>query len=253
MQGQIVRVCDLPSKGMFYPKDIEIYVKPMSVKDEIASNSSRFDLSKANYYQMLLDNITVVGPFNKNNLLYADVQLIDLVRRLYTFDLEEDVQIRDYPCDSPKCSNKVSVGFRLCDIEFTDLEEDCFLKEYEFSDSTKVKVAPITISDFISISRKYLSSIHWKDGESPDVSDFVVANYVASVREVVDRIFENNEKRFEFLFDFFSNLYKNIDKKILSEMESKISSEIVPFEKECPVCGGITEVYVEPSVRFHQD
>jgi hypothetical protein len=35
MDGQLVELLNLPSKGYSYPKDIEIYVKPLSIKEQI--------------------------------------------------------------------------------------------------------------------------------------------------------------------------------------------------------------------------
>lgn len=89
--GQLIRFEDLPSKGFTYPKDIEIYVKPMTLKEEVSSTVGRFEVSRAGYYETLLKNIDIQGNFDRKNLLYGDVQLIDLVRRLYTYELEEKI------------------------------------------------------------------------------------------------------------------------------------------------------------------
>ena len=45
MDGQLVRVDQLPSKGKVYPEDIEIYVKPLTIKEQM--DMSRYGVSEA--------------------------------------------------------------------------------------------------------------------------------------------------------------------------------------------------------------
>ena len=40
MEGQLVALDVLPSKGEIYPKDIEIYVKPLSIKQQMDNTCS---------------------------------------------------------------------------------------------------------------------------------------------------------------------------------------------------------------------
>ena len=70
MEGQLVALDVLPSKGEIYPKDIEIYVKPLSIKQQM--DMDRYGISQAEYYQLLLNGITVRGEYDKNNLLFYD-------------------------------------------------------------------------------------------------------------------------------------------------------------------------------------
>ena len=91
MDGQIVDLHQLPSKGIGYPKDIEIYVKPLSIKEQI--DMERYGITDAEYFRMLLNGVTIHGDFNKNNLLHSDVQFLDVVRRLFSFDTKDKVNI----------------------------------------------------------------------------------------------------------------------------------------------------------------
>ena len=42
---------------------------------------------------MILNGITVHGDFNKRNLLHSDVQFIDVVRRLFSFDTQDKISV----------------------------------------------------------------------------------------------------------------------------------------------------------------
>ena len=84
------RVFHFVSEGLHligYPKDIEIYIKPLSIKEQI--DMERYGISDAEYFQMILNGITIHGDFNKRNLLHSDIQFIDVVRRLFSFDVKD--------------------------------------------------------------------------------------------------------------------------------------------------------------------
>ena len=57
MDGQRVDLLDLPSKGYSYPKDIEIYVRPLTIKEQI--DMERYGISDAEYYNLILTGITI--------------------------------------------------------------------------------------------------------------------------------------------------------------------------------------------------
>ena len=67
MEGQLIPLTQLPSKGKPYPKDIEIYVQPLVIKDQM--DMDRYGVSQAEYYQILLDGITIKGDYDKGDLL----------------------------------------------------------------------------------------------------------------------------------------------------------------------------------------
>ena len=76
----------LPSKGVAYPDNIEILVSPMRIRERRMLEGA----TQSTYYEKLIEGITVRGGiFNKRDLLFADVQFLDLVRRLFTFDVEQ--------------------------------------------------------------------------------------------------------------------------------------------------------------------
>ena len=66
MEGQLVKLTDLPSKGVKYPQDIEIYVRPLSIKQQM--DMDRYGVSQAEYYNILLNGIAIHGDFNKYDL-----------------------------------------------------------------------------------------------------------------------------------------------------------------------------------------
>ena len=109
MEGQLVRLTDLPSRGVTYPDDMELYVKPLSIREQMEMD--RYGISQAEYYQILLDGITIRGNYNVNKLWFHDVQFMDIIRRLFTFDTEEEIVVSDYPCDDRYCTGKVILLF----------------------------------------------------------------------------------------------------------------------------------------------
>lgn len=242
MDGQLIQLDILPTKGIKYPDDIEIYVKPLTIKEQI--DMDRYGISQAEYYQKVLDGVTIKGFYNKQDLFFCDIQFIDLVRRLYTFDLKEEIQAKEYPCRY--CDGTVDYSFTFDQISFTELKEEVFNKEYEFSDGLKIVTGPITIKEFIEMSRKYLSKT------SISQSDVYIAYFIACIKEVQDREFADKSARDKFMFDYIADIYKNKDKKILDEIEENTVSVVEPFQVLCPKCGETTEVEVTPSMRFHQ-
>jgi hypothetical protein len=252
VEGQVIPLSSLSSKGKTYPQDIEIYVRPQTLKEESSSTDKKFGISRAGYYEGLLNSISIKGCFDKKQLLFGDIQLIDLVRRLYTFELKELIYVDNCTCNNQQCNNKLNVQFTLDQVHFTDYNEDIFGKKFTFSDGLTITVSPITINDFIRISRKYLTNIDIRD-DKPDLSDYVIAYYAASVTDVEGRVFENKESMFNYIFKYFSELTKNKDKKIINEMDKELTSTVVPFSVECDKCFEKTEVYLESSHKFRQD
>ena len=120
MEGQLIRLDQLPSKGVLYPDDIELYIKPLTIKEQI--DMERYGISQAEYYTLALQGVTVRGEFDRNKLLFHDLQFMDLVRMLYTFEPDKEIIVTDYPCSN--CGNKIKTSFRLDEISFTDFKEE---------------------------------------------------------------------------------------------------------------------------------
>ena len=241
MDGQFVSVDSLPSKGRPYPEDIEIYVKPLTIKEQMEMD--RYGITEAEYFKILLSGISVRGEFDKGNLLFHDVQFLDLVRRLYTFDIEEEIQI-DTVCQD--CGEEFKGTFHFHELRFSDFGEDAFDQEYTFSDGTTIYVEPVKIRDFINAGRKYFSSKKFS------VTDIYLGYLTLCVKEVKDSTFKNRELMQDFLYDYFGNLYMAKDKKILKAIEDKTVSFVEPLKLTCPKCGEIVEVTVSPTTSFQQ-
>lgn len=242
MDGQFVSLESLPSKGKKYPEDIEIYVKPLSIKEQM--DMSRYGVTEAEYFKILLNGISIRGDFPKNQLFFHDVQFLDLVRRLYTFDIEEQIQIEDVVCDT--CGESFKGSFHFHEIHFTDFSDDAFHQEYTFSDGTTICVEPIRIKDFIDAGRKYFSSKKFS------ITDIYLGYLVLCVTEVKDSIFKDKDLMQDFLYNYFGNLYMAKDKKILKEIEEKSVSFVEPLKLICPKCGEVVEVSVAPTTQFQQ-
>ena len=241
MDGQFVSVDSLPSKGQAYPDGIEIYVKPLTIKEQMEMD--RYGVTESEYFRILLNGISIHGDFPKNDLFFHDVQFLDLVRRLYTFDIEEEIQI-DAICQD--CMEEFKGTFHFHELHFSDFEKDAFEQEYTFSDGLTICVSPIRIKDFINAGRKYFSSKKFS------VVDVYLGYLVLCVTDVKDRTFKNTELMQDFLYDYFGNLYLAKDKKILKTLEDKTVSFVEPLKLKCPKCGEIVEVTVSPTTTFQQ-
>ena len=244
MEGQLVKLTDLPSKGVKYPQDIEIYVRPLSIKQQM--DMDRYGVSQAEYYNILLNGIAIHGDFNKYDLLFYDVHFLDFVRRLFTFDPEEQISVKNIDCSNPYCNGKVSASFYTHEIHMTDIPEEIFNKEFTFSDGLTVVVYPLSIGDFIDMSREYITN---KQGS---MSDTLMAYFTYCIKEVKERTFKDRVHMRRFLMDYFSNLYKHKDIKILRKIENETVSKVEPIKVICPNCGENMEVEVSPSMTFWQ-
>ena len=250
MDGQRVDLVNLPSRGYSYPKDIEIYVRPLSIKEQI--DMERYGISDAEYFNMILNGITIHGNFNKRNLLHSDVQFIDVVRRLFSFDIKDKIRIDDCVCVYPDCNHKFSYEFTVDQIEFSEFKEDIFGKHFIFSEGTEdeleVVVSPITVDEYIKMSKEFRNNTDKKSALSSMYTDYMCG----CIREVVGRTFKDLKDRNAFLKNYIENLYMAKDKKLLKQIIDETIIKIEPFKLLCESCGRETEVVVSPTSNFQQ-
>lgn len=250
MDGQRVDLVNLPSRGYSYPKDIEIYIRPLSIKEQI--DMERYGISDAEYFNMILNGITIHGNFNKRNLLHSDVQFIDVVRRLFSFDIKDKIRIDDCVCVYPDCNHKFSYEFTVDQIEFSEFKEDIFDKHFIFSEGTEdeleVVVSPITVDEYIKMSKEFRNNTDKKSALSSMYTDYMCG----CIREVVGRTFKDLKDRNAFLKNYIENLYMAKDKKLLKQIIDETIVKIEPFKLLCESCGRETEVVVSPTSNFQQ-
>ena len=250
MDGQLVEFKNLPSQGYNYPEDIEIYVKPLTIKEQI--DMDRYGISQAEYFQIILNGISIHGNFNKNNLLYADVQFMDVVRRLYSFDTKDKIILKGETCNYRDCKYEFDYEFSMDQIEFTDFNKDIFGKHFTFKkgteDELEVVVSPLTISEFISMSKK----ARLYQAKKTALSDTFFEYCCICIREIVGREFKDDKDRDSFLKGYLGNLISAKDKKTLKAIEDETVVNIKPFKLICENCGRETEVVVQPTSNFQQ-
>lgn len=250
VDGQRIDLLQLPSRGYNYPKDIEIYIKPLSIKEQI--DMERYGISDAEYFQTILNGITIHGDFNKRNLLHSDVQFIDIVRRLYSFDTKDKIRIDDCKCIYPDCGHKFSYEFTMDQIEFSDFSEDIFNKHFVFGEGTdeelEVVVSPITVSEYINMSREFRNHPDKRHALSSMYTDYMCG----CIREIVGRTFKNDRDRNAFLKDYIENLCMAKDKNLLKQIVDETIVKVQPFTLLCESCGRETEVVVSPTSNFQQ-
>lgn len=249
MDGQRVDFNFLPSHGVKYPDDIEIYVEPLPIKQQI--DMERYGISDAEYFEILLRGIHVHGDFNKNKLLHSDVQFLDVVRRLYTFDTTDSITIKDTECPYRDCDGTVDYTFTVDQIDFTEFNEDIFGKEFVLREGTDeevtVVVSPLTVEEYIKMSKQFKKPSK-KDALSTMYTDYLCA----CIREVKDREFENEKSRNAFLKTLIDETYMNKHKKVMKQIVEETMVKVKPFEAICPECGRVVEVEVRPSSNFQQ-
>ena len=250
MDGQRIDLWNLPSRGYSYPKDIEIYVKPLSIKEQI--DMERYGISQAEYFNMILNGVTIHGNFNKRNLLQSDVQFIDIVRRLFSFDTKDKIRIDDCTCMYSDCGHKFSYEFTVDQIEFSEFKEDIFDKHFIFGAGTdnelEVVVSPITADEYIKMSKEFRNHSDKKVALSSMYTDYMCA----CIREVEGRTFKDLRDRNAFLKNYIDNIYMAKDKKILQQILDETIVKIEPFKLLCEACGRETEVVVSPTANFQQ-
>ena len=250
VDGQRIDLLQLPSRGYNYPKDIEIYIKPLSIKEQI--DMERYGISDAEYFQTILNGITIHGDFNKRNLLHSDVQFIDIVRRLYSFDTKDKIRIDDCKCIYPDCGHKFSYEFTMDQIEFSDFSEEIFNKHFVFGEGTdeelEVVVSPITVSEYINMSREFRNHPDKRHALSSMYTDYMCG----CIREIVGRTFKNDRDRNAFLKDYIENLCMAKDKNLLKQIVDETIVKVQPFTLLCESCGRETEVVVSPTSNFQQ-
>ena len=256
----------LPSKGVPYPKNIEILVAPIRIRERRQLEGA----TQATYYEKLLEGIQINGgPFDKKQLLFADVQFLDLVRRIHSFSLDKEINIKEYRC--PHCGEVSEVSFKFEEIEFEDFVPDIFEtikkgtddetgepieikypgKLYRFSDGLEVVATPLTVGDYIDLAIKYLSNVTEKNMVNK-MADVYIAQFSYLIKEVIGQSFVSDDFRRKFVYDYISNLYKAEDENLLAQIENDTVVDITPILRTCSNCGGNMEVYVQASLTFQQ-
>ena len=250
MDGQRIDLWQLPSKGYSYPQDIEVYIKPLTIKEQI--DMERYGISDAEYFNMILNGITIHGDFNKRNLLHSDVQFIDIVRRLFSFDTRDKIRMEGCKCMYPDCGHTFNYEFTMDEITFTDFEKDIFGKHFIFGEGTddelEVVVSPITVSEYIKMSKEFRNHANKQNALSSMYTDYMCV----CIREIVDRTFKDDKDRNAFLKNYIENLYLGKDKKLLKQIVDETIIKVEPFTLLCESCGRETEVVVSPTANFQQ-
>ena len=257
----------MPSRGKAYPTGMEIYTSPLTIRERRLLEGC----SRAEYYRALLDGIQIRGGFgfDKNKLLFCDVQFLDLVRRLYTFEANKSITVANYPCPHCKTSD-VSVKFQLTDIEFEDLDPEVFSstreitneageietielpgKVFTFSDGLEVLVGPLTVGEYIDLASKYIVNIT-EDTINEKFTEMWIAQFAYLIKDVIGREYKDADMRRDFLISYLNDLYKEEDENILDNIEDITNSVLIPLKGKCPTCDKEVEVYVQSSLRFQQ-
>ena len=268
MNGAVIDFSKLPSRGRCYPQNCEIYITPLNVRQQMEMD--KYGVTTAEYYNTLLQGVTLQNAsFPKDKILFADLQYIDLMRRLFTFDTQQKVNVKNLVCwgvDEGTCTeDNLEYSFKVSDIEFEELPEELFKtevigseetgeyeevtgKKYTFTDGLEIIVSPLTAREFIDMSVKYVTN-----NKKTTQADMYIAYLSYAVKHIGnDKKFKDNNDMREFLFDYIGNICNNKDMEVLAQIEKETLSNIKPFKFNCPKCGKELEVRVSPNTQFHQ-
>lgn len=269
MNGVVIDFSKLPSRGRCYPSNCEIYITPLNVRQQMEMD--KYGVTTAEYYNTCLQGVTLQNAsFPKDKILFADLQYIDLMRRLFTFDTQQEVKVSNLVCwgvDEGTCTeDNLTYSFKVSDIQFEELSEDLFEevpigtadetglvptvqgKKYTFSDGLEIVVAPLTAKEFIDMSVKYVTN-----NKKVTQADMYIAYLSYAVKYIFgDKVFKDKNDMREFLFDYIGNICNSKDMEVLAKIEKETLSNIIPFKFHCPKCGKELEVRVSPNTQFHQ-
>jgi len=250
MNGILVPLDSLPSRGIPYPEDISLFVKPLKIKDQI--DMERYGITDAEYFRILLEGINIEGNFKKEDLIHFDVQFLDLARRLFSFDTDEAIIIKDLKCSNPDCGASFDYSFKIQDIEFEDLDKEIFGKHVKLGEGTddelELVISPLTVSEYMKMSRALKN---YKDKRT--LLSSMYSEYVCyCTKEVVGRQFKDMKDRDSYLKGYIDDLYRAKDKKIIRQITDDTIIKIKPFKHICDDCEEETEVIVTPSSNFQQ-
>lgn len=137
------RVAEVPSGGIFYPKNYEIYFTPMTVREAELLNES--EVSTQIFFNTVLESITTVG-MDKNDITYPDFIYIALMRKLYS--QESILGTTTWYCE--ECGSKNVTDFDFSEISFSEPKErrtpaKCVIGEYA------VDITPLTIGGALAL------------------------------------------------------------------------------------------------------
>lgn len=262
-----VKLSWLPSKGRVYPANVEIYVSPMTIRGRKLLEGA----NPAEYYRILLEGIEIRGPLNKKDLLFHDVQFLDIARRIFTYSSDDSITVSSYMC--PHCNKtNVTVTFKASEMEYEDYAADIFESEkpvrdeetgeivkqeltpgklYTFNDGLEVTVLPLTVGEYIDMMTTYITNQDLDDVYQTYVETFM-AQFIYLIKDIPGRQFQDVRMMRDFLKDYIFGLYTDEDSELLDKIDEDSNTIPKPILTKCPDCGKEVEVHVTPSLRFQR-
>ena len=224
-----IKITDLPSKGLIYPENAEIYITPFSFGEmKYLSGSNLSDAESINFF---LTKIQTTFP--KEDLSYYDFYFLTVLIKMSTFGEVEYVMT--FACQECGYINKNP--FKSSDLEFYDLRVPFpvtidLKTPYKSTESTlelrKVSFLPVSIGRY----KKMLI-----DGTTDDY-DVYIANCIVQGTET---------ERLELVTDYLNgtdvNLLETVDAVLyhgVKDIKMKCKNKILPDGGELgdeEVCG----------------
>ena len=165
-------VVDLPSKGLFYPKDSpisngKIEIKYMTAKEEDILTSQNL-IKKGLVIDKLLNSLIVTEGINVNDLLIGDKNAVMVAARILAYGPQYTVEI-----ENKYTGDKMSHTFDLTECPFKELPDNVDYSKGEFevelpTAKTKIKFKLLTGKEESTIEQELLKTA--KFGASADMT-----------------------------------------------------------------------------------
>jgi hypothetical protein len=208
-----IEVKTLPSKGLAYPHDATISVRPYSFGE-----IKRLAESTLSLYDKLLTIASGVNTnFSKNSLTFSDVIYLGVIRKLNTLGTTKAI----YPFTCPKCKTENKHIFDHSDLETDDIEASELPISAVMSDGKTYEFMPLNFNDAKAISEGSYNKL---------IGGSMLKNKTAFNALLCKSV------PFEQSYLFFNSTTDSIDHEILEEIDSLLAHDIKPLTGECSQC-----------------
>ena len=226
-----INIETLPSKGLVYPKNSEVYITPFSFGEmKFLSGSNLNDIDNIVFF---LKKIQTTFP--KEDLTYYDFYFLTVLIKMSTFG---DV---DYTMtfECPHCNHINKIPFKTSDLEFYDIKvpfpitidlKTPYINTETGLELLKVSFVPVSVG-------RYKKMI---DDETTDDMDIYIANCIIEGTE---------EDRIKIIKEYLNgadvNLLETIDVVLfhgVKDLHLQCQNKITPEDGVEEVCGRIFDL-----------
>ncbi|MDW7551287.1 hypothetical protein J8Z24_21580 (plasmid) [Pseudoalteromonas sp. SCSIO 43201] len=145
----MVKVAQLPSRGLAYPVGTEIHYKPYTFGEVKMFSQAQGTMSSAKSTEKILNGISVEG-MDREDITFFDFLYIALLRRLSTMNAVEF----NLNVECPQCQHSVQHQFGWENLQFEDLAAPKLPVIADLCGMTDVKFKPLTVGQYLELTRR---------------------------------------------------------------------------------------------------